>query len=535
MLRLLPLILIALAVLAPTAEAKTTCRSGETVYKQQGVRIFSISRAGDDYYSACGPRTRKPVRIEILSEAYGGLGVIGRSGDKVLWETSTSGEGGGEYSTVGWFDARTGETRSGVLAGEVGNKVLDVIVAKDGSVGVLVAGDLDGGELRVGYLARGPKQGSLRGELVVASAGEGYVKRSLAFADEDRVLTWNSGRPRSVPVTGEQLTCAAGTTLAESEGARVFEVLQRRKIVLAECAAGATTVHQLAVGDVEHQQFFALSSLKRAGARVAFAVSENAVGVIEGGQVTFTRPDGIDAVRDVAIGAAGAPVFAGLTRDGGQSVISRLTGERIALQGGQLEPGSLAVGEDGRVTWMTAGDLPQSVPLAGETVIDCTTGTTVLSGSGLRVFELLLAGAQDARLLACPPGATAPVQLLTAPRTASWGGFELARENGRFAVYAAGASRGAVDQVLNFDADDVVAGTPRSAYGDTKDVALSADGRSAFAIRSTGKWKIVAFAGSGVERTLAKPSDGVQVGSLAIDGARVVWRNRSGAERGAAL
>src|SRR6188472_440070 len=134
------------------------------------------------------------------------------------------------------------------------------------------------------------------------------------------------------------------------------------------------------------------------------------------------------------------------------------------------------------------------------------------------------------RLLACVPGATTPVQLLTAAATAGWRIAELTREDGRFAVYAGSESRGAEDRFISFDADDAVTAVPRTALAGIKDAALAPDGRSAFALRDAGKWRIVAYTG-GVERAIARPSDGVQAGSLAIAGARLVWRNLSGAER----
>jgi hypothetical protein len=519
-------------LLASTADAAAarTCRSGHTAYKRDGVRVFWVADGYDnsDYY-ACGPRTRKPVYVTSVSEAYGALFVVGRRGDKVLFRTSTSGEGGGDYATVGWVDVRASIVRSGELAGQSYNNVLDLVVAKDGGMAVAVANEEDGDAVvRVGYLARASKRGRLRGEQALAIAGEGYVRRSLAFAGAS--LRWKADRARSVPLSGEPLTCTAGATVAEGAGARLFELFQGLKDTLAACSAGETTPRKLASSDVGSQGFWTELPLKRAGERAALMASRDGIVVLDGGRVSLTRPDGIEALQDVALGATGPVVFAGTTQDTGQEVISLLSGQRLATQGGKIKPGTLAIGD--RVTWETTDGVPQSAPLTGETTLDCTVGSTLHARDGLRVFELL--GASETRLLACVPGATAPLQLLTAPSSASWRIFEAGREDGRFAVVAASESRGAEARFISFDADDAVTAVPRSSLVGIKDVALAPDGRSAFALRAEGKWRIVAYTG-GVERVPAKPSDGVQAGSLAIDGARLVWRNLSGAERSVVL
>jgi hypothetical protein len=528
---LFPLIAL-LLLFASTADAAATrtCRSGHTTYKRDGVRVFRVADGYDnsDYY-ACGPHTRRPTYITSVSDTYGALFVVGRRGGKVLFRTSTSGEGGGDYATVGWVDARTADVRLGELAGESYNNVLDLVVAKDGGMAVAVANDEDeDAVVRVGYLARAAKRGRLRGEQALAIAGEGYVQRSLAFAGAS--LTWTADGARSVPLSGEPLTCTAGVTVAEGGGARLFEVLQGRKDTLAGCSAGEPTPRTLASNGVSSQGFWSELPLKRAGERAALMVSRNGIVVLDGGRVTLTRPEGIEALQDVALGATGPVVFAGTTRDTEQEVISLLSGPRLATQGGKIKSGTLAIGE--RVTWETTDGVAQSTPLTGETTLDCTVGSTLHARDGLRVFELL--GASETRLLACVPGATAPVQLLSAPSSASWRIFEAGREDGRVAVVAGSESRGAEERFISFDADDAVTAVPRSALVGIKDVALAPDGRSAFALRAEGKWRIVAYAG-GVERVPAKPSDGVQAGSLTINGARLVWRNLSGAERSAAL
>ena len=173
MARLVLLFLTAALVLAPSvadAAAKRTCRSGETMYKQAGVRASRSSPSNDDEWLACGPRTRRPVSLYPATGGYANFRVAGRSADKALFVGEFSGEGGGEDTTVGWFDARTSEMRSGELAGGVSNEVRDVIVTADGGVGVASALQEDAG-LRVGYLAAGLRKGELRGEVALSTAG----------------------------------------------------------------------------------------------------------------------------------------------------------------------------------------------------------------------------------------------------------------------------------------------------------------------------------------------------------------------------
>ena len=130
-----------------------------------------------------------------------------------------SGEGGGEDTSVGWFDGR--RARAGRLAGRVSNDVFDVVVASDGGMGVVSSLDQDAG-VRVGYLAPG------RDELVLATIRGRYAQRSLAFTAGG--LRWRSadGQTRTVPLTGEPLSCVAGTTLLEHRRRAVVRSVQGR-------------------------------------------------------------------------------------------------------------------------------------------------------------------------------------------------------------------------------------------------------------------------------------------------------------------
>jgi hypothetical protein len=559
--RLLLILISVLVVFAPAAEAaeKRTCRSGSTIYKRDGVRVFEDSRPDGDYWYACGPRSRRPAFLYAAEAGYTDLSVTGRRGDRVLFEVAFSGEGGGEQRTLGWFDARRSQARSGELAGRVSNEVRDVAVAADGSIGVVAAYEEDRG-VRIGYLSTSRRRGELTDELVLSVAGGRYVKGSLAFAG--RSLTWriDSGETRSVPVAGEKVTCTSGTTVAESDGARVFEVFPRRKTdrgfqadVLAACPRGATTPRELAVSDVYDQDHWERRALKRAGSRTAFVVGDGGVGTIDGtgGDVRFRLQVG-SWLSDIALGATGPLVVAADTTQGGQELadILRLSEEGatgfgrpvLLADGGDVVDGSLAVGDEGVVTWRTKDGAMHATPLAGLAAVDCRAGTTLLAREGLRVFAALPADAPDLRLYACPPDAAAPVEItgVSGSRTV----YELQREAGRFALWL--AEDDTAPQVVTFNATPGSArvGSPRRLawYWQRKDVAIAADGRVAFAQRHGRKWRVSVFglAGAGAlqdERVIAKPDDGVKAGSLAFsaDGTSVRWRNRAGTERGARL
>lgn len=356
---------VVFGALASVAQARTSCRDGRTVHKRAGVRVFEVSRSTVDAWYACGRRSRRPVRLYAVQAGYGGFSVLGRTAGKLVFVGSASGEGGGEQTTVGWFDGR--RARSGDLAGGVSNEVLDVVVARNGGIGVAVASDAEEDEdTRVGYLAPG------RGELALAVVGRGYVRGSLAFAGRALRFSRADGVSRAVPLTGERVTCTAGATLLEHAGARLFEVLPNRRArrggfqadVLAACLPGDARPRELAVSEIYHQSHWEIRSLKRVGTRVAFLAGRDAVGMFDGVGLQFARPKGMTDVYDVGVGSAGPVVFAGRAFDNGTDLVATLAGQRLAPLGGDLVPGSLAVTDDGHVTWRTTDGTARSVPIA---------------------------------------------------------------------------------------------------------------------------------------------------------------------------
>ena len=279
------------------------------------------------------------------------------------------------------------------------------------------------------------------------------------------------------------------------------------------CLPGDATPRILASTAVRDQDPWTLDSVKRAGSRVVFLANDR-IGLLDGPTIQVVRPPGFDELDDVALATAGPPVFAS------RGHVLRLDGTVIASLGGAIEPGTLALGDDGRVTWRNADGRAQNVPLAGEPTLACTSGTTLLDTHGLRVFEGVIADV--IHLFGCAPGVATPLALWRGGR----GGkvFELAREHGLVAVYAADSTR---DGVFVFGERLVLHGRPgpSQAYASIRDAALAPDGRVALALRDGRRWRITAFTAAGRERVLARPRDGVTRGSLAIGGTRVTWTN----------
>ncbi|MDA0180080.1 hypothetical protein OJ997_07215 [Solirubrobacter phytolaccae] len=554
MIRLALLVFAALLVFSGSAEAAVnrTCASGTTVYEKDGVRVFEAGRSDDSWF-ACGPTSTRPSLLWTVSPAYGHFAVTARIGDKLVFEGDGWGEGGGENTFVGWFDARTSEVRRGELAGGVSNTPYEVTVAADGSLGLVVGFDEEA-SLRVGHLKLSSTPGALQRELVLATPGA-RVPGSLAFADGDRALTWRlqDGTTRSVPTSGEAVTCTSGTTIAEAGGARVFEVFPNRKTdrgfqadVLAACARGATKPRELGVSDVYDQQLWGALALSRAGDWTAFATGLSGLVVLDGttGQVRFVEPRGVSFLQDVAISAAGEVVF--IAREswtgGTGSFVFRVTdraSERLATPGGETVPGSLAVTGDGRATWQIKDGLAQSTPLAGEAAVTCGAGTALIDRDGLRVFELMLKGGKHTRLYVCPPGAATPVLLRTGPRRAGWEVAEFGRERGRVALYLGAETHFDDDYLVSISAAGVRAASLGQTYswGYIRGVAVAPDGRIGVAHRRGSRWRVTLFDRGRPgrlkrERTLARPRDGVRPGTLAFSGRRLVWRSRAGASRG---
>ena len=291
------LVLACFFLVAQSAEA-TTCRSGKTIYKDAGMRVFYQS--SDYSLYGCG-KGGKPVFLYSTDGAIGDLEIRGKQDGRLVFVTWITTEGADTFTTVGWFDGR--RAFSALLAGMTPNKVLDAVVALDGGIAVASA------ETRVGYLAPGTKK-----ELGLSPA-RGYKRGSLAV--RDGIVSWQDVIARSVPATGEPVSCTGGQTLVSSDGVRVFEALRGTDDVLGACVGGA--LQELGVKDPEDDTTWAPQFIASAGARTAFAAGPIAVVTIDGA-VSVQRLSDISGIDDVAIGAAGPAVFAGVSYTTNQQV-----------------------------------------------------------------------------------------------------------------------------------------------------------------------------------------------------------------------
>ena len=116
---------------------------------------------------------------------------------------------------------------------------------------------------------------------------------------------------------------------------------------------------------------------------MAFLANDR-IGLLDGTHDQVVRPR-LRRLDDVVLATAGPPVFAS------QGHVLRLDETVIASLGGAIEPGTLALGDDGRVTWPQRGR-PRAVrPARRASRAACTSGTTLLDTNGLRVFEGVIA------------------------------------------------------------------------------------------------------------------------------------------------
>ena len=254
-------------------------------------------------------------------------------------------------------------------------------------------------------------------------------------------------------------------------------------------------------------------------------LANDRIGLLDGPTIQVVRPPGYDELDDVALATAGPPVFAS------QGHVLRLDGTVIASLGGAIEPGTLALGDDGRVTWRNTDGRGQNVPLAGEPTLACTSGTTLLDTNGLRVFEGVIADV--IHLFGCAPGAATPLALWQGGR-----GGKVLRTRPR--ARPRRRVRGGLHprRRVRLRRAPRAARHPRPVAGlreHPRRRARPGRARRPRASATATRWRITAFTAAGQERVLARPKDGVTPGSLAIDGTRVSWTNDEFRPRSAPL
>jgi hypothetical protein len=205
-------ILVALAVAAAAAppapaafQKPRSCRSGETVFRDGKVRLFSVEGEIDGEQAwrhyVCSGRLRKPRRFYETSPGLDEtLSTVRRSGRRVAFLLVVLG-GESFDQALGWVDVRTARTRLSWLDEEDEGPIVRAVVADaDGGVAFLQDGEESG--QRIGYARLGPR-GSLGAPRTRAVIAEGdVIARSLAVADGTITWTTRSGAAGSVTTQG---------------------------------------------------------------------------------------------------------------------------------------------------------------------------------------------------------------------------------------------------------------------------------------------------------------------------------------------
>jgi hypothetical protein len=220
----LGLTLAALASADASAHAHITCRSGRTVFRRPGVRVFVTVRVfgnprqeGARYkaHYVCRKGSRKPLLFDpgqpFTTETVSQYKLVG---DRLGFVTSSAGVQSGGQATVGWVDLKLGAVKEAVinasegLTGEqeeepglptVPSDELDYAIAGDGAIALIG----EGGEplewqvcvLAVKRHALGPPKVLFK----TASQQEALDLHSISITAATVSWTSKSGRKFSVP------------------------------------------------------------------------------------------------------------------------------------------------------------------------------------------------------------------------------------------------------------------------------------------------------------------------------------------------
>jgi len=456
--RLVPALAAAAALMAaPPATAAPRCTAGKTLYAKGGARIFYVER--EEAVFGCRRRTGRAKLLVYSDPTYGSFSLLKRVGTVVPFLDVTSGEGGGYANELGWFDTRTGRSAlARPFLPEAELEVLDLAVAQDGTTAVISREAEDDAVVSLHRAGRRGRLGAARGLAFVRGR---YVRRSVRLGPS--AVTWrDESGARSVPLSGEPLTCAAGRSKLGIGAVRIFEALDqaRNRGALHWCGPAAASPQPLTVERTRSWPLRpALTVSAEVSGRLAFA-GEGIAGVAAADT---------GAVRSVAVarelnGVAPAPggdLVAAYDTPNGQIDAGILVAppsgtnpfalgppQLVATYRGKLEPGSLAVAGD-TIGWKTEKGA-RSVPLGGETAVGCTVGTTLDETDGVRIFEVLSVANRTRTLYACRPDGAGPLSLLTQAKDTPFPHWFVGLRNGRGALVRWGDRERDPDKVLTF-------------------------------------------------------------------------------------
>ena len=199
----LALALAILAVVAPRADAKLTCRSGHTEFTRGHTRIFKVS-GEEPEWRICSLRLRRPRVVSYGTGLIESFFMWQPRGPRVAWQHDWI--GGDEAGwAVGWVDITTGASHEVTVANTDGITDIPytdgadaIALASDGSIAFLVKNPAPAVDQFIGYVPYAGRFGKPR---VVMPVPAGDVAPS-SLATDRGVITWRtaSGGSGSVPI-----------------------------------------------------------------------------------------------------------------------------------------------------------------------------------------------------------------------------------------------------------------------------------------------------------------------------------------------
>jgi hypothetical protein len=219
----LALALAILAVAAPRADAKLTCRSGRTEFSHGRTRIFSVRSEDGTEWRVCSLRLRRPRMVGFPTGLIESMYRWQARGPRVAFEHDWIG-GDEEGWAVGWVDVTTGATKEVTVANSDG--VTDIPVAdggdgialgSDGSIAFVAKEPDPAVDQIIGYVPYAGRFGTPR-VVVTVPAGDA-VPSSLALNGDTISWRTKAGAQMSARVNAVAAAASRTTTISGSRAA----------------------------------------------------------------------------------------------------------------------------------------------------------------------------------------------------------------------------------------------------------------------------------------------------------------------------
>jgi hypothetical protein len=217
------LALAILAVAAPRADAKPTCRSGHTEFTHGHTRIFSLHFEDETEWRICSLRLRRPRLVGSPTGLIESMYRWQARGRRVAFEHDWIG-GDEEGWAVGWVDVTTGVSHEVTVANSDG--ITDIPVA-DGADGIALGSDGS-----IAFVAKKPAPET--GAII------GYVPYAGRFGAPRVVVSDADAVPASLTLNGDTIgwRTAAGAQMSARVNA-VAAAASRTTTIIGSRAASA--------------------------------------------------------------------------------------------------------------------------------------------------------------------------------------------------------------------------------------------------------------------------------------------------------